>query len=92
MNIKFYGHLAEQLGTSRLLMNIKAKTTIYEMLLCLNNNFPNIFNKYFEFSAGSLKTTLVILVNGTSINNINIIEECVDEKDEVYIMPMLEGG
>jgi len=95
VTIKFFATFRELTGKREEKMQIdQERTTIAYILDKLSDEYGKNFKDYvFEPSKRkSLKSQISIMVNGTSIRNLERLKTNVNDGDTVAILPPISGG
>jgi len=82
IEISFYSTMAEKTGTPRLVLELPPHTSVYELLLRLWDSYPLL----------ARSSQMAILINGESINSMNIKHTFLKSEDKVFILPNIFGG
>ena len=91
VKVKFFTFLREITGTREDDVKLPKGSTVGELLNELSRRYGSKFEEYI-FDKREIKSYLIVLLNGRSINFLNGLETVLDENATVAVLPPAAGG
>ncbi|HZD02311.1 MAG TPA: ubiquitin-like small modifier protein 1 [Actinomycetes bacterium] len=91
VHVHLPGALRPYAGGRRLVDLALPGTTVGELLHELRGPYPGVHQRVMD-ERGSLRPHVNVLVNGESIRYLAGLATCLDEGDEVWLLPAISGG
>jgi len=91
VKVKFFALVRELAGTKELEVEGREGMRINDLLKELANILPEKFRDYI-FEGSEVSRSLIILVNGKGISEMNGLETELKDGDEVALLPPVSGG
>lgn len=91
VKVKFFALVRELAGTKELEIEGREGMRINDLLKELANILPEKFRDYI-FEGNEVSRSLIILVNGKGISEMNGLETELKDGDEVALLPPVSGG
>jgi molybdopterin synthase sulfur carrier subunit len=92
VKIKFFTSLREITGTKMVILHLKNKMSVEQLLFLLLEKYGQEFCDYVYNQEGKVQDFLSFLINGKNINNLQGFNTELREGDIIAILPPVGGG
>ena len=92
VRVRFFGHLKQTVGQSVLDIEVKAGSTVSQVINVLTNTLGVPFWQSILDHTGKLQGGIEIVLNKEHLPARKIDSILIEEDCELLIMPMIEGG
>ena len=92
VNVKFIGSFRGLSGRKKLALNVRSAISLSEAIEKIVQELPKLEQMLIDAESGSLKTSILVLVNGKEIGVLSGFETPIGDGDEVVFVPVVHGG
>lgn len=91
VKVKFFALIRELVGVRELDIDIANGMRVIDLLKLLAEKLPSGFRDYV-FNSDEVSDSIIILVNGKGLKELNGLATELNEGDEIAILPPVSGG
>jgi MoaD family protein len=92
VNVKLIGSFRSVSGKNKLALSVQHTVSLREVVEEIVKKLPKLEPVLIDTARGSLKSNLLVLVNGKEIGVLSGWETPVKDGDEVVFVPVVHGG
>jgi len=92
VKVQFFARLKEITGKTEVVIESLEEETVRELLAELSKHYGKAFDKYIYAEEGQIADHIQILLNKTSITNLQGLETKLKDGVQMDIVPLVAGG
>ena len=92
VNVKFIGSFRSLSGKNKVELSVEGSSPIREVVKMIVEELPRLLRALIDSECESLKTNMLVLVNGKELSVLECFETMIIDGDEVVFVPVVHGG